>query len=78
MKKLNLTFKNVKEVLTREQLKQVVGGMGTGDVCEGVTGEVCCYVGTIEGTRGECRQLLNSGCSFVVSVEDPRCPEEPE
>lgn len=30
MKKLKLNFKNTQQVLTREQLKHIVGGSGTG------------------------------------------------
>lgn len=41
MKKLKLNFKNTLQVLTREQLKHIVGGSGSGGSGEGRT----CYCG---------------------------------
>lgn len=57
MKKLKLNLRNVGEVLTREQLKQIVGGSGSGSgsgkkPCDGKSeGDSCAHP---SGGTGKC------------------------
>lgn len=75
MRKIKLKFKNVKEVLSRDELKSIVGGVflsGSGHPhCEGLGDrEVCC---ADNGSFGTCNYLISQGCTLVVAKTDDRC-----
>ena len=80
MKKIKLGFKNTKEVLSRDELKSIVGGFASGGSggsghphCEGLDDrEVCCED---NGKLGTCDSLLDDGCISVVSKDSDRCPK---
>lgn len=58
MKKLNLKLDNIKEMLTKEQMKKIVGGYGDNGGCP--SGQVPCNCSSDKGSF--------SGC--VSSIED--------
>ena len=77
MKKIKLNLTNVKEVLSREQLKQIIGGSGSdGTHCVGKEASVNCHkagetskhfsVGT-EGCPSNARDYCPTGWSVTCS-----------
>ncbi len=75
MKKLKLDLKNVGEILTREQLRQVKGGFGSVNCSTADPQKIfCCAEGTIRGRKDKCYPLWSSGCTYVVDIDDNLCP----
>lgn len=70
MKKLNLNVKNVKEVLTRAQLKQVVGGMGTGLCDDECTKDEDCPNPGQDPAYTKCREIsaINSCQKEILRI----------
>ena len=75
MKKLKLSLTNVKEVLSRDQLRQVVGGMGSGNPnCP--QGDldikrdwICCG----DGKRYKDKKCVEITCVGILTTDETRC-----
>lgn len=67
MKKLKLNLSNLEgaEVLTREQLKKVMGGSGSGDLCPSNCSGGC---KNDEGHTGNCRKRESDGTCWCATV----------
>lgn len=68
------------EVLSRAQLRKIIGGSEASSNCTGLGDrEVCC---ADDGKKGTCDYLVSKGCKLVVSTSDAKCKEvtgiEPE
>ncbi|WP_018628811.1 hypothetical protein [Niabella aurantiaca] len=73
MKKLKLNLQNIEgiELLTKAQLKNVLGGTNLDETTTTTTTGMQCYCcdGYVVGESGDCEALEKNGCTYLAESE---------